>query len=338
MSSHLPGTRVPAPMAERRVRSRKGRALRTGMMTETLTGALFLGVQFTVVIPTYRRADLLRTTLDTLHRQTLSIEHYRLLVVDNADDPATTTLCREYGLDRVVEPSTGLSHAKNRGWREATTEWVLYLDDDIRAPTDLLARFYDRLRTADYAGLGGRYRHFFLEPPPNWLRKYYADDRRPSDQREFGELPAGRYLSGGIMAVRRAALRAVGGFSADHGMNGGKVGYAEEEWTQWRLRQGGYRIFYDPDIYMDHLVQPYKYTVAARLRMAYASGRDSAGLPEHGDRHTPVTYAARLLDIAVRSLPFNVARLLLKPGYRWQNCVVDTLTKVWYATGRLNAR
>jgi GT2 family glycosyltransferase len=288
----------------------------------------------TVVICTYLRDELLDLSLRSLDEQTAAPTAYRILVVDNAGDEATRRVCRERGADYVHEPRLGLSHARNRGMEEASTPWVLYIDDDVQAPPDLLARVVDRVSEADYAALGGQVKPWFRSPPPRWLNRYYRSPLRPSPAMiAFGELGEEEYLIGCLLAVRRSGWAAVGGFSAALGMQGGAVGRAEEDEFQLRLRRAGFRIYYDPAIEIDHLVQPYKYSLGGRLRLAYASGRDGIGMRGN---HSLTTgqFIKRLGVITCYSLPFNLARLIVKPDYYWQNALVDTLTKYCFAWGK----
>ena len=283
----------------------------------------------TVVICTYARDELLAITLRTLADQVADPRDYRTMVVDNAGSGATRQVAERYGAHYVHEPKLGHSHARNRGCKEATTPWVLYLDDDVKVPPQMIAQFLRRLSTADYAALGGTVRHWFATPPPKWVRKYFAGSMFPSPQPEFGPLAAEHYLIGCQFAVSKSAWAAVGGFSDNVGMHGHAVGRADEDEFQLRLRAAGYAVYYDPAIYIDHLVQPYKYTIRGLLQLAYASGRDGLGMRGN----TPLShwgFVKRLVAITGYSLPFNAARLLFKSGYYWQNAVVDTLTKYFF--------
>ena len=290
----------------------------------------------TVVICTYRRDELLAISLQTLNEQTLDRSAYRVVVVDNAGLATTRGVAERFGVDYITEPQLGLSHARNCGASTCTTPWILYLDDDIRAPADLLEKFVRRIETQDCAALGGIARHWFRTTPPVWLRRYYAEPIRPSRQTEFGTLPDEHYLIGCPFAVRKGAWQQVGGFSPEVGMKGHTVGRGEEDEFQLRMRRAGLRICFDPEIYLDHLVQPYKYTMRGIMQLAYASGRDGVGM-RGNEPLTGWGFIKRAAVITCYSLPFNLARLVFKRGYYWQNAMVDTLTKYYFAVAQLRA-
>ena len=286
------------------------------------------------MICTYLRDELLDLTLRSLTDQTADPSQYSVLVVDNAQQTSTRKVAAYYGVSYVVEPLLGHSHARNRGMLTATTPWVLYLDDDVQLPPGLVQQFLMHLMSEkEYAAIGGWFKNWFRDPPPAWVRKYYGEGYRPSHQKSAGELAPNLYLVGCLFAVYRPAWEAVGGFSDEVGMHGLAVGRADEDELQQRLRAAGYRILYDPAIYIYHLVQPYKYTISGQLQLAYATGRDGVGM--RGER---VINLGELLMQYIRitgySLPFNLARWLLKPGYHWQNLVVDTMTKYAFSWGQ----
>ncbi|PPK85402.1 GT2 family glycosyltransferase [Neolewinella xylanilytica] len=287
----------------------------------------------TIVIPTYQREQLLESSLRTLLHQTLSRETYALLIVDNAVRVETKRVAEQFGADYVEEPRIGLQHARNRGMAEAKTPWVLLLDDDIRLAPDFVEKFHNRLENAEFDGLGGGYTHWFSSPPPQWILKYYTKPMCPSSRLNFGEIKEDEYLFGGIMAIRRSAWEEVDGFTPGLSMIGKKIGRAGEDEFQRKLRANGCQLFYDPDITMEHLVQPYKYTLRGHLALAYASGRDGIGMRDN----FPLTsweFIKRMAIITGYSVPFNMARFVLKSGYYWQNALADSLTKYCFEWGR----
>ena len=82
-----------------------------------------------VVIATRHRPNLLDRCLHALHNQ--SVVPSGVIVVDNsAGDDATRAVTRVRSASYLVEPRRGVSRARNRGAREASSDVVAYLDDD----------------------------------------------------------------------------------------------------------------------------------------------------------------------------------------------------------------
>lgn len=96
--------------------------------------------QFSVVIPTYNRADCLRNTLESVLNQTFT--DFEVLVMDDGSTDHTRQVVDAFGDARVryfwAENSGGPATPRNRGIDAATGDWVCFLDaDDVWYPTKL---------------------------------------------------------------------------------------------------------------------------------------------------------------------------------------------------------
>lgn len=87
-----------------------------------------------VVIPTHLRSHLLRESIASVAAQTL--QPVELLVVDDANDPATRAVVEEadawlpFAVRYIRNGSGGVCHSRNKGAEAATGKWVGFLDDD----------------------------------------------------------------------------------------------------------------------------------------------------------------------------------------------------------------
>ncbi|MBK6898246.1 MAG: glycosyltransferase [bacterium] len=172
-------------------------------------------MKLTVVIPTRDKLPLLQRTLAALAAQTAPAPDWDLVVVDDdARDGTGAWLAAARaawgGRLTVVSPgrNVGRAAARNLGARAATGEAVLFLDDDIVAPPELLAAHLALLARHPGDGTIGLVRTApELVDAPHFR---YIDTRGvakvPGD-----EAPA-RFLVTQNTAVPRAALLAVGGF------------------------------------------------------------------------------------------------------------------------------
>jgi glycosyltransferase involved in cell wall biosynthesis len=236
-----------------------------------------LGLIISVVVCTYNRAELLTKGLQTLCEQTLATSHYEVLVVDNNSQDSTRAVtenyCQRYSNIRYLfETHQGLSHARNRGWREAKAPYIAYIDDECKMPPQWLAvakQIIDRLSPAVF---GGPYYGYYNSSPPRWWKENYeafepCDKARALSERE--------YLRGGNLFIQRRLLDLIGGFEATLGMSGSKLGYGEESHIQRRIRatMPDELIYYDPKLYIYHLVRPEKMTWRYILSSRFTSGR-----------------------------------------------------------------
>jgi glycosyltransferase involved in cell wall biosynthesis len=93
-------------------------------------------LKVSVVIPTWNRADLLARTIDKIENQTLSRDHYEVLVIDNGSNDRTQSvldqLSRKFSnLKSFSQLKRGAAATRNVGIRAATAGLVLFIDDDI---------------------------------------------------------------------------------------------------------------------------------------------------------------------------------------------------------------
>lgn len=104
-----------------------------------------MSIPVSMSICTRNRARHLRNTLRSVNRLSIP-EHLapELIVVDNGSTDATSEVLGSPPVEnmpvrRIVEPETGVALARNTALREASGQILLWLDDDIRVPSDWLA-------------------------------------------------------------------------------------------------------------------------------------------------------------------------------------------------------
>ena len=197
--------------------------------------------------------------------------------------------------ERVVVVATGgrgPAAARNAGWRAGTAPWVAFLDDDVVPAPNWADRLGSDLRglSADVAASQGRVR----VPMPV--------DRRPTDwERNVAGLERAHWATA-EMAVRRAALEAVGGFDERF-----PRAYREDADLGLRLRAAGWEIVRGRRA-VEHPVGPAGPWVSVRkqagnaddalMRALHGRGwREAAGAPPGRLRAHAATAAAGALAL-----------------------------------------
>jgi GT2 family glycosyltransferase len=103
--------------------------------------AIVAAVEATVVVPTRDRIESLRRTLRALAAQRTGREWELVVVDDGSSPPVPEDLPDAPAGWRVIRgPGEGPARARNRGWREARGEIVLFTDDDVEPAADWLER------------------------------------------------------------------------------------------------------------------------------------------------------------------------------------------------------
>lgn len=94
-------------------------------------------MEISVIIPTYRRPQLLKKCLIALLTQKYSKRQYEIIVVSDGPDPQTQGLIRDLGRNRVtplrflsMPAKKGPAAARNYGWLNARSKIIAFTDDD----------------------------------------------------------------------------------------------------------------------------------------------------------------------------------------------------------------
>jgi glycosyltransferase involved in cell wall biosynthesis len=90
-----------------------------------------------LVVPTYNRANALRTNLDSMLALQDIVE---IVIVDDGSTDDTVQACGEFEDKRLRvvshESNRGVAAARNTGVQAAKGEWILFGEDDCRFPSD----------------------------------------------------------------------------------------------------------------------------------------------------------------------------------------------------------
>lgn len=99
-------------------------------------------IKLSVVIPTYNRRHILERALSALSAQDLPPKDFEVIVVIDGSTDDTAECLRgwkpKFASQALTAQHRGAGAARNVGIRAATGELVLFLDDDLIAPPDLL--------------------------------------------------------------------------------------------------------------------------------------------------------------------------------------------------------
>jgi glycosyltransferase involved in cell wall biosynthesis len=131
-----------------------------------------------VIICTYNpQSDYIRRVLQALQEQTLPIDLWELILIDNASDKL---LSSEIDLSwhplarHVREDELGLTPARLRGIQEATAETLIFVDDDNILDADYLESALKISKDWTMLGVwGGSVKPEFEISPPDWTKPYW---------------------------------------------------------------------------------------------------------------------------------------------------------------------
>lgn len=232
-----------------------------------------------VVICTYNRAALLQDALQATCAQTLSPERFEVLVVDNGSTDATPQLvadfCRRYAhVHYLVEPKLGLAYARNCGWRAAQGAYIAYLDDDCQVPPDWLQKAESVIQERSPVAMIGPFYAMHRTPPPQWWRPVFDRFHSLAYATHAGDLPTRVFIGGVSLFIQREILQQLDGFDPALGMKGQQLGYEEDSDLGRRIvHVTGQPIYYDPELWVYHLVRAEKLSLGFLIRDQFVRGR-----------------------------------------------------------------
>ncbi len=221
-----------------------------------------------LVIPTHNRCDSLRMVLTALTRQTISAEHFEVLVICDGCTDGTAPMCQALKVPyrlRVLEqtPNQGPAAARNRGVREAAAPIILFLDDDVVPEATLIAEHLRTQQQDERAVVIGP-----LLAPPGFRLNPWTRWEETMLHKQYQDMAAGKWeptprqFYTGNSSVRRDSILAVGGFDP-------QFRRAEDVELAYRLRQQGLRFYFNAEAKgWHHALRP----LSAWLKISTAYG------------------------------------------------------------------
>jgi len=216
-----------------------------------------------VIVPTYGREVVLRQTLTDLIQQDYPC--YEVLVIDQTAQHQPET--QRY-LEQLVAQAkirlfrvnwASLPAARNYGVRRASGEIILFLDDDVQLPSGFLTAHAQNYQAADVGGVAGRvYDRLKLAEAPTDLTIDYlpAEAMQPGIAWYYIDLvhtqkPQQVITARGCNMSFRRVLFEQHNLWFDERFQGSAV--REESDFCLRIRQTGFKIWYDPEAHLVHL-------------------------------------------------------------------------------------
>ena len=123
-----------------------------------------------IVVPVYNVEDCLSYCVDSLRQQTY--KNIEIILVDDGSTDASGEICDQHAQEdervRVLHiENGGISNARNTGVKEASTDWIIFVDSDD---------YYDK-RTVEYlVGLRDKYGVELVATPVIEVRDYESKD------------------------------------------------------------------------------------------------------------------------------------------------------------------
>lgn len=169
-----------------------------------------------VVLCTHNpRVDYIDRCLGALHNQTLSRQHWEVLLVDNRSEKPIAGQIDLSWHDRtkiIREDNPGLTAARLCAIRESLGDLLVFVDDDNVLDPDFLAVAQRTMEEKPFLGSwSGQCRPEFEMSPPDWTRRYWGNLVIREFDRDvwsnLPRLPESMPCGAGLCVRREVALR-----------------------------------------------------------------------------------------------------------------------------------
>ena len=248
-----------------------------------------------VVVCTYNRCASLADTLEAIGRQQVSPGfRWELIVVDNNSLDDTRGAVERFAATRpelavryAFEAKQGLSNARNHGIELATSEFLVFTDDDVLPAADWLVTLVSGMRDHGCDAAGGYIEPLWQAAPPPWLTERFhgflavrTDPEGPKVARSEEDMPFGANL-----AFRRAVFDQIGRFDPHLGRKGNVLAGGEEIDVLMRVVQRGGKVVYFPAARVKHKVEAFRVSKRYFRRWRFQCSRNEAAtMPVHVGR------------------------------------------------------
>ncbi len=210
-------------------------------------------IRISVVVPTFKRPELLARCLSALANQDLDAATYEIAIADDAASAETRRQVEAFAAQArptvryvAVTGQHGPAAARNAGWRQAQGSLLAFTDDDCVPDPRWLAEGIAAFETdPSLAAVTGR---TIVPLPPN-----------PTDyERDAAGLEQAEFVTANCFC-RRDVLESLGGFDERF-----SAAWREDSDLHFALLRNGYRIARVPKAVIVHPVRPAPWGVCLR--------------------------------------------------------------------------
>lgn len=240
-------------------------------------------MQLTIIICSYNRAKYIEAALNSLYHQSISLDQFEVIIVDNNstdETPATYNSWKashtEGDFNYSTELQQGASFARNKGAFLASGEWLCFMDDDAIATDSYVENILKQIEiNPQIVGFGGRIIPKYIPREPAWMSYYVASLVGNFDYAPIATpFKNGKYPIESNMIVKKKIFEKIGGFNTNiPGVVGDfRIG-GEGKDLFYKIISLGETIYYDPSMIVYHVVEVSKLTPKYMYRVASGIGR-----------------------------------------------------------------
>ncbi|MAG85860.1 MAG: hypothetical protein CMB97_00380, partial [Flavobacteriaceae bacterium] len=175
-------------------------------------------LKISIIIPTCNRRELLQKCLESLEQQNVPPGCFETIVVVDGSTDSTVDFLKDfsppYAFTYLVQENKGPSTARNKGYTNASSDLILFLDDDMITSNGLIEAHLNAHSASPDSLIQGRVEiHESVRRTP-FIR--YEESLLNSFQNqlfESGKTMSSEDVAAGNISIKKTLLQEVGGFN-----------------------------------------------------------------------------------------------------------------------------
>lgn len=238
------------------------------------------GIAIIICAYTEKRWDKLVLAVESVHRQTLPVSDFILVIDHNRE---LYCRCQQTFKDLIIvenQEARGLSGARNTGVSLVKGNFVAFLDDDAAADPDWLERLYQHFDDPNVLGAGGASLPDWEAERPGWFPEEFLWVVGCSYRGLPEKIAPVRNPMGGCTCWRMEIFKTVGNFSSLLGHVGNLPAGCEE--TELSIRATQHwperKFIFDPNAKINHFVPRARARFDYFRSRCYSEGISKAGV------------------------------------------------------------
>jgi len=242
--------------------------------------------QITIVVPTYNGSNIIDRCIGSLRSLDYPNERLEVIIVDDGSTDSTPAILERYDMTVIRhETNKGASVARNTGIKYATGDIILFVDQDVMVPQNLLnemvKHYHGNVGGVGFRGIarareeGRAERSTILDLFQSAREKKKALEYSTRDLRTRGidpkKLTLGEKLfffsaPTACMSYRKHVLNEIGGFNERIPF------YGEDFELKNRVTDAGYNIVLVKDIKFLHLIETRRFSLYGTTKLYFIRG------------------------------------------------------------------
>lgn len=201
----------------------------------------------TIAICTYNRLPQLKILLNSFYKCE-KISQTEIIIVDNSSDDKTSEFFNNYlhnlPLSYHKIPPKGLSNARNYALENATSQFVVFFDDDCIIPKECVKELINFLTINQPDAFSG-----VVIPLLPYNRENCIAEEELASHWNGTNLT---YLPGNFLGVKKLVFEEIGGFNEHFGPIRDEHGYGDDTLFEHKLNASNKQIAYIPKAIVYH--------------------------------------------------------------------------------------